>query len=210
MQIDKQAKVAQLLQQPEDEHHLTDYVRVVYKRRWVALPALLVVFLIGAVNSFRTTPLYEARTQLLIEKDTPKVTSLNTMFQEQDGWYNDDFYQTQYKILQSRTLARRTVELMDLPKHPLLQQAMAPKSAPVTLTGLVYAGTGLVRRLVSGTPPEKPVAAAPANRTDPAGPYVGLVLGSLNVVPVRNSRIVELRMTSSEPQLAADLANSSS
>src|SRR4051794_16892345 len=206
MQIDKQqGKVAQLLQQPEDEHHVMDYVRVVYKRRWVAVPALLIVFLIGAVNSFRTTPLYEARTQLLIEKDTPKVTSLNTMFQEQDGWYNDDFYQTQYKILQSRTLARRTVELMDLPKHPLLQQAMAPKSAPVTLTGLVYAGTGLVRRLVSGAPPEKPVA-APAALTDPAGPYVGLVLGSLNVVPVRNSRIVELRMTSSEPQLAADLA----
>src|SRR3954468_16543511 len=157
----QQSKVSQLLQQHEDEHHVMDYVRVVYKRRWIAIPALLVVFLTGAVNSFRTTPLYEARTQLLIEKDTPKVANLNTMFQEQDGWYNDDFYQTQYKILQSRTLARRTVELMDLPKHPLLQQAMAPKSAPLTLPGLVYSGVGLARRLVSGAPPEKPVAAAP-------------------------------------------------
>ena len=82
MPIDTQpSKVAQLLHQHEEEHHLLDYVRVVYRRRWIAIPALLVVFLVGALNSFRTTPLYEARTQLLIEKDTPKVASLNTMFQ---------------------------------------------------------------------------------------------------------------------------------
>ncbi len=208
MQTDtQQSKVAHLLQQHEDEHHVLDYVRIVYKRRWIAIPALLLVFLVGALNSFRTTPLYEARTQLLIEKDTPKVANLNTMFQEQDGWYNDDFYQTQYRILQSRTLARRTVELMNLPKHPSLQQAMAPQTAPITLTGLVYDGIGLVRRTVSGTPPPKPAAAPRTEPGDALGPYVGLVLGSLNVVPVRNSRIVELRVTSSEPQLAADMAN---
>jgi capsular exopolysaccharide synthesis family protein len=203
----QQSKVSQLLQQHEDEHHVMDYVRVVYKRRWVAIPALLVVFLTGAVNSFRTTPLYEARTQLLIEKDTPKVANLNTMFQEQDGWYNDDFYQTQYKILQSRTLARRTVTSMNLTNHPLLQQALAPKSSPVTLTGLVYGAVALAKRAVMGPPPKAPAPTQRADPSDAVAPYVNLVLGSLNVVPVRNSRIVELRVTSSEPQLAADMAN---
>jgi polysaccharide biosynthesis transport protein len=208
MQSDnQQKKAAQLLQQHDEEHHIMDYVRVVYKRRWIAIPALVVVFLTGAVNSFRTTPLYEARTQLLIEKDTPKVANLNTMFQEQDGWYNDDFYQTQYKILQSRTLARRTVVFMNLTKHPSLQQALAPKSAPITVTGLMNGVVGLARRAVTGAP-AKPAAKAqhPAG-SDPVAPYVGFVLGSLNVVPVRNSRIVELRVTSSEPRLAADMAN---
>jgi polysaccharide biosynthesis transport protein len=203
----QQKKAAQLLQQHDDEHHLMDYVRVVYKRRWIAIPALVVVFLTGAVNSFRTTPLYEARTQLLIEKDTPKVASLNTMFQEQDGWYNDDFYQTQYKILQSRTLARRTVVLMNLTKHPSLQQALAPKSAPITVMGLVNGAVGLARRTVKGAPAKSAATAQHPGAGDPVAPYVGFVLGSLNVVPVRNSRIVELRVTSSEPQLASDMAN---
>jgi polysaccharide biosynthesis transport protein len=208
MQIDTQpSRVAQLLHQNDDEHHLMDYVRVVYKRRWIAIPALLVVFLVGALNSFRTTPLYEARTQLLIEKDTPKVASLNTMFQEQDGWYNDEFYQTQYRILQSRTLARRTVDLMNLSKHPALQQAMAPQSGPITVTGVFYGTVALVRRAVSGAPVDRAASPQHAEPRDPLGPYVGLVLGSLNVVPVRNSRIVELRVTSSEPLLAADMAN---
>ena len=208
MQSDnQQKKAAQLLQQHDDEHHLMDYVRVVYKRRWIAIPALVVVFLTGAVNSFRTTPLYEARTQLLIEKDTPKVASLNTMFQEQDGWYNDDFYQTQYKILQSRTLARRTVVLMNLTKHPSLQQALAPKGAPITVTGLMNGAVSLARRAVMGAPAKPAAKAQHPEGSDPAAPYVGFVLGSLNVVPVRNSRIVELRVTSSEPQLASDMAN---
>jgi len=86
--------LAQLVHQhDDDERHVMDYVRVLYKRRWVAIPAFLIVFTIGTINSFRTTPIYEAHTQLLIEKDSPKVGNLSTMFQENDGWYNDDFYQ---------------------------------------------------------------------------------------------------------------------
>ena len=73
---------------------------------------------VGAINSYRTTPLYQASTQILIEKDTPKVGDLSTIFQQSDGWYNDDFYQTQYRILQSRSLARKTAETMKLEQHP--------------------------------------------------------------------------------------------
>jgi len=207
MKTDKQpSNVVRLLHQHEDEHHLVDYLRVVYKRRWVAMPVLLLVFLVGAVNSYRTTPIYEARTQLLIEKDTPKVGTLNTMFQEQDGWYNDDFYQTQYKILQSRSLARLAVEVINLPKHPSLQAATAPQSGPISITGLLYGAVDLVHRTIAPPPPPPPATDQAAPR-DPLGPYVGVVLGSLTVVPVRNSRIVELRVTSSEPKLAADIAN---
>ena len=32
-----------------DEKHVMDYVRVVYRRRWIALPVFLIVFVIGAV-----------------------------------------------------------------------------------------------------------------------------------------------------------------
>ena len=93
-----------------------DYVRVVYKRRWVAIPVFFAVLALGAINSYRTTPLYRASTQILIEKDSPKVGDLSTIFQQNDGWYNDDFYQTQYRILQSRSLARKTAEAMRLDK----------------------------------------------------------------------------------------------
>ncbi len=190
----------------EEERHLSDYLRVIYKRRWVAIPAFLIVFVVGAINSFRQTPIFEARAQILIEKDTPKVGNLNTMFQEADGWYNDDFYQTQYRILQSRSLARKTVEVMNLPAHPSVNKATEPPSMSFSVTGLISSATRGLRRALSSEAP-----AAPARpSTDPGdrlAPYVGVVLGSLTVAPVRNSRLVELRFSSTDPVLAADLAN---
>ena len=191
----------------EDERHISDYLRVIYKRRWVAIPAFVIVFVIGAINSFRQTPIYEARAQILIEKDTPKVGNLNTMFQETDGWYNDDFYQTQYRILQSRSLARRTVELANLPSHPSMQRASEPPSMSFSVTGVASSAIAAARRAISGEPAEAPVKVAPAEPADALAPYVGVVLGSLTVAPVRNSRLVDLRFSSTDPVLAADLAN---
>ena len=92
-------------QQPSEERHLLDYVRVIYKRRWVAVPVFLLIVIMGSLNAARQTPIYRARTQLMIEKDSPSVQTLDQMFQSQDGWSNDEFYQTQYRILQSRSLA---------------------------------------------------------------------------------------------------------
>src|SRR5206468_3053893 len=150
-----------------------------------------------------TTPVYEAHTQLLIEKDSPKVGSLQTMFQEGDGWYNDDFYQTQIRILESRSLARQTAQLMKLPDRPM---AAAGGSGPFNVTGAVWGAAGWVKHQIAGDPP-KPPSPASAEPADPLAPYVGMVLGSLNVAPVRNSRLVDIAFTSSDPQLAADLAN---
>ena len=87
MTTDNRSKpnLAQLTHQ-DDERHLMDYVRVLYKRRWIAIPAFVIVCLVGTINSYRKVTIYEARTQILIEKDTPKVGTLDTMFQQQDGW----------------------------------------------------------------------------------------------------------------------------
>ncbi len=206
----RKANIAQLAHQHDEERHLMDYVRVLYKRRWVAIPACLIVFAVGAINSYRKVTIYEARTQILIEKDTPKVGTLETMFQQQDGWYNDDFYRTQYRILQSRSLARRTAELMHLK-----ERMAAQTTAPVADDGFSVSGAiAWVKKQVVGedaqetkkADDEAKVAAALA-KEDQLAPYASMVLGSLMVSPIANSRLVDLKFTSTDPQLAADMAN---
>jgi capsular exopolysaccharide synthesis family protein len=195
-----------------EEQHLSDYFRVLYKRRWVALPVFLIITVIGAVNTFRQTPIYQARIQLLIEKDTPSVARLDQMFQTQEGWYNDDFYQTQYRILQSRSIAKRTIDLLKLWDAPRLGVGPAPTGA-ITPSGLFWGAVNTAITLA-----KKPFAgdaAAPAPA--PAFPAVGETaaqsgridefLGGLSVTPVRNSRLVEIQYTSSDPIFAADAAN---
>ena len=202
----QKVNVAQLVHQHDEERHLMDYVRVVYKRRWVALPVFLGVLAIGAINSYRTTPLYRATTQILIEKDAPKVGDLSTIFQQQDGWNNDEFYQTQYRILQSRSLARKTAESMKLDAHPKLGAATQPVRGPWTIRGAIAGTIGFVKSAIGIAPDAASAPRAPQD-ADPVAKYAGVVLSSLSVSPVRNSRLVDISMTSTDPQFAAELAN---
>ena len=121
-----------------EEQHVMDYVRTVYKRRWLAIPVFLVVAVVGILNAVREIPLYQARTQLMIEKDTPTVSTLDQMFQSGDGWYNDAFYQTQYRILQSRSLAKKAIDELKMWDQPLGR----PVDAPMSLDPLTLARTG--------------------------------------------------------------------
>jgi hypothetical protein len=84
--------------------HVSDVVGVLSRRRWLAGGVFILVFVYLATSSLRKTPLYEATTQILIEKESRPAASSNAVSKNAELWYDDDFYQTQYKMLQSRTL----------------------------------------------------------------------------------------------------------
>lgn len=203
-------------QQVHHEVHVMDYVRVIYKRRWIALPVFLLVFVVGAVNALRQIPVYQSRAQLLIEKDAPTVASFDQMFQSQDGWTNDEFYQTQYRILQSRSLAKRTLDDMKLWDAPKLGNGPEPK-AQISVTDLAWRGVYTVVDLVKKPfateqqpTPTPAAAAAIEQKADETGAQSGRIdqfLGGLSIVPVRNSRIAEIRYSSTDPVFAAQAAN---
>jgi hypothetical protein len=87
---------------------LSDYVRLVYKRRNTGFLAFALVAALVLGYTFTATPIFEARTQLLLEVDNQNVVSFKEVVEQ--GQANTDYYQTQYRILQSRSLARRTLD----------------------------------------------------------------------------------------------------
>jgi succinoglycan biosynthesis transport protein ExoP len=202
-----------------DERHLLDYVRVLYKRRFVIIPIFLIVFTATSVNSLRQTPVYEARAQLLIEQEVPNVRKLDQMFQATDSYYNDEFYQTQYRILQSRSLAKATIGSLNLWGAARLGNGPEAKES-LSLGRLVSAGVNRVAKLVKplrrgSVSPSPP----PVNRSQDAGvgpevdetlvqsTLIDSFLGSLTINPIRNSRIVEIRYDSTDARFAAAAAN---
>src|SRR6185503_8408135 len=98
--------------QPREEPHLFDYARVVVKRRHVALAVFVAIFLATAVYTFTATPLYEGRVQLLIEADNPNIVNFKEVIDEAQS--RQDYYQTQYRLLQSRSLAKQTIDALQL------------------------------------------------------------------------------------------------
>ena len=99
------------------EAHLMDYVRTVYRHRRIALTTFTVLFLVVAVNTFSTTPVFEGRVQLLLDPTKPNVTRFEEISQP-DYFTQQYFYQTQYTILKSRGLARRTIDALKLWDSP--------------------------------------------------------------------------------------------
>jgi capsular exopolysaccharide synthesis family protein len=195
-----------------ERKHLVDHFRVVYKRRWIALPVFLIFFVVGVVNALREIPVYQARAQVLIESDSPKVARLDQVFQAGGSYYDDDFLQTQFRILQSRTLAKRTLDSMKLWDAPRLGDGPIPKGS-ISFSGLawsaVYGIIDLVEKPFAQTPPPA-VGLAQEKVNDETVGQSGRIddfLGGLMIMPVRNSRIVEVRYASTDPVFAAKATN---
>ena len=188
------------------EAHLMDYVRKVYRHRWIAVTTFAVIVVGAAVSTFSTTPIYEGRVQLLLDPETPNVMSFKEgMDQAYAYGYEEYYYQTQYTILKSRGLARRTIESAKLWDSPEVgggkPQAQASFSLTATVRGAVRWAVGLFY-----SPPRKagrPDAAETARQSG----IIDAFLGSVTVAPVRNSRLVDVRFTSSSPEMAAAMAN---
>jgi capsular exopolysaccharide synthesis family protein len=163
------------------------------------------VFLTGAIGTIRAVPVYEARTQLLVEKDARRVTTLNTALDGTEGIENDDFYPTQYNILQSRTLAQRTLTALDGAK---VAEKQAPSSGgfAFSVSGLIGSVRSGASSMVSKAKPA-PIGEPAPNETHTQSGRIDGLLGSLKVEQVRMSRLFNLRFRSTDPQYAAAAVN---
>jgi succinoglycan biosynthesis transport protein ExoP len=187
-----------------DEFHLLDYLRVLHKRRWTALTAFLLVFGAVTVYTFTATPIFSARTQILIENENPNVVKFEEVYDQNKA--TNDYYQTQYRILQSRLLARRTLDAEKLWEHPLF--AGSDDSSGASLNPIVWAAAGV--KFVQGffvAPPQVEAEAPDAAENATQSRIIDLFLAGVTVTPVRNSRLVDVSYRSSEAALSSRVAN---
>ena len=187
---------------PREEPHLFDYARVVVRRRHVAIAVFVAILLVSAVYSFTATPLYEGRAQLLIEADNPNVVNFKEVIDEAQS--RQDYYQTQYKLLQSRSLAKKTIESLQLWDNEELSPpaAAAPR---FSIGNAVRSSAKWAMSLAGGSAAATEVPAA--DETAAQVKAIGAFLDRLSVTPVRNSRLVEVSYRSQDPVIAAKVAN---
>ena len=72
------------------------------------------IVVIGTVTviSFVMTPVYRATVRILIEREAPKVLTMQELLPVDP--MSTEFYQTQYMILQSRSLVLRVIQALNL------------------------------------------------------------------------------------------------
>lgn len=175
-------------QYQEEEIDLREYLRIILKRRWLIATIVIVITSIVAIYSFMAEPVYRATCQVLIEKENPKVVNVEEVLGVDAT--GRDYYQTQYEILKSRSLALKVIKALDLEHNP----EFMPK--PPTLIGSIISW-------IKGIFPSK-------KESRPKSKYDRLIdayLARLKIQPIRNSRLVNISFEAKDPALAAKVAN---
>ncbi|HEB96952.1 MAG TPA: hypothetical protein ENI96_11050, partial [Sedimenticola thiotaurini] len=95
----------------EETIDLAHYWRVVRRHKWGILSITLIAVIIGALYALSATPIYQARTVLLADPIQPNVNTQNQYVNTALVYL---FYETQYEIIKSRTVAERAVDKLDL------------------------------------------------------------------------------------------------
>jgi polysaccharide biosynthesis transport protein len=154
--------------------------------------------LAAMVQTFTTRPIYTASTTLRLEKEEPRVVKFEEVVRTDP---QPDYYQTQYKLLQSRALANRVIGLLELDQHPEFV-------APETEMSWAAQAQGWVReRLVQWLPLPPPPMSEGADDLLIESPLTRAFLGRLTVEPLRNTRLVDVSFQSHYPDLAARVVN---
>lgn len=174
-------------QQGEGIPVIRQYLRIAFRWRYVILGAVAVCLVAGLIITLLMTPKYTADATIEISRESDKVTDFKGV-QADSGVEDQEFYQTQYGLLQSRSLAERVatrLQFIDDPKF-FAKFHVSDKNPAFALTDGRYPASGHAeRQRIAGE----------------------ILLAHVNIDPTRLSRLVDIKFTSSDPDLSARVAN---
>ncbi len=108
-----------MLPNPEiREVTIQDYIRIIRKRFVIILAFIIIIPLIVTISVFTQKPIYRSTVSILIEKNQLRVTKFEDVVYQGQGLADNQYYQTQYKILDSRMLAEKVYEDLKLSLDP--------------------------------------------------------------------------------------------
>ena len=167
---------------------LVQYWHVVTRWKWVIAGIIAAALVAGLIVTLLITPEYTALTRIQISRDQKNITKVDGLESPEAG-RDLEFYQTQYSLLQARSLAERVARRMRLSNDDAFFAAHGIK--PSRLTSL-FSGTA------ANTRQEREAREKLA---------IDLLLKHVNVAPVRGSALVDVSYTSQVPELSARIAN---
>lgn len=107
-QLQSQGYPSSVVAEPLDYGQmLRDYLRIIYRRRWLVLAISGVILTIGVVRTLMMTPLYTATVRIQIDRSVAKVVEGGNLTPADSA--DQEFFRTNYELLQSRNLTERVV-----------------------------------------------------------------------------------------------------
>ncbi len=100
------------------EPHLLDYVIILRKHQWLILTFALTVVTLVTIATFKMKPVYEASAQVEVDRNAQSVLPFPSSDDYDQYMDEEDYIETQTKVLQSETLALQTIKSLNLGQYP--------------------------------------------------------------------------------------------
>jgi capsular exopolysaccharide synthesis family protein len=144
----------------EQNLNLRHYWHIVLERRWLVMTAFFTIMLLTAIYLYRATPIYSASARIQIDRESGNPLNFRDALSLETR--EQDYLQTQYKNLQSRTLIQSVISDLKLDRDPRYAQKLDKVEA---------------------------------------------VAKDISIVPIRLSRLVDVRVEHPNPKTATEIAN---
>jgi capsular exopolysaccharide synthesis family protein len=172
-------------EETEKEIDLRDYLHIILRRKWTLITFFIVVVTTVLIGTFLTTPIYRSTSTIKIDRENPQVLKFEDIYKVERA--EDDYYQTQYKILKSRNLAKRVIRFLKLGETP------------------EFAGNDKLSHKVASVPLDN--GSRQNMYEDINKRFVDSFLGNVTITPEQRSRLVKVSFDSEDPELSAKVAN---
>jgi succinoglycan biosynthesis transport protein ExoP len=184
----------------EDRVSLLDYWRVIVKRRWVIFCFALAVVVVTAIATWKATPVYRATIKLQIDPEQQSVLPFKEALDPGSTYaQSQEYLQTQFKVLESKSLAERVIKALNLENNPVF---VGNVSAGATSRAFQW-----LRETFGLTERSDKQADAASLEERKLARLVKIFGDNLTTSPIRNSRLVDVNFESRDPRLAAEVAN---
>lgn len=189
--------------------HVRDYLRIVYKYRWLAAALFVVTLGLTVLVTLLTPRLYTAATRLQLQREGPIQLQLEDNVVNLDGTDRNvngasSFLSTQVAALKSRDLAERVIRTHDLARNEAFLHPTEARSGLLSVGGRLL--SFLRPRGFRGGVVDQGAQDDDASAGEVPTELLDRYMRYLDVRDVRGTDLVEVRFTTPSPELSAMLA----
>jgi len=194
----------------EKEIHLSEYLMVLRKRRRLIILAFVLALLAAGFYISLVTPVYQSSAMLILDKERTKSPITGETLDNSGYWYSEQLtFDTSMAMIKTSAVLDEVVAALNLgAKDPEKVKEDLEISFIREWWEKIKAN---LKRLVKSVLPKK------EENTEPLPPAVeadlrdqslaGMVRSKIKVEPVRDTRLVEIKVRDKDPVMAAAIAN---
>ncbi|HJX32429.1 MAG TPA: GNVR domain-containing protein [Thermodesulfobacteriota bacterium] len=192
----------------EQEIHLLDYWEVIKRRKWIIIATVICFLATVGLGTFLVQPIYQAGARIKVGKEQKLAPPT---FNPGGGYWESDYseslaFKTHSIMIKSLPVLARSAKALRLneprkeEKKPTLKEEVRENLGKIK-TWFLFPFS-----LFSFSPETPEIKTSPV-KDDPYVTWAGFLQGEIEVVPIRDTRLIEVSVVDSDPVFCRDAAN---